>query len=48
MKFVDHDIAKPEEKIEKKIEKAYKTHRISNPSVDVKYGSFPIAGFVWI
>ena len=42
-KFVDHDIAKPEEKIEKKIEKIGQTHRTPDPSVVVKCGSFPIA-----
>ena len=31
LKFVDHDIAKPEEKIEKKIETIDNTHRIPDP-----------------
>ena len=39
LKFVDHDIAKPE----RQIEKIDKTHRIPDPSVAVKCGSFPIA-----
>ena len=42
LKLVDHDIAKPEENIEKNIEKTYKRHRISNPSVAVKYAVFPL------